>query len=303
MKICPRCSQQYADDSLNFCLNDGAVLNQAGSEPAPTVLISQPRPTAPHQPFAGQPEPNWGVVTPNAAAAPRPKSRALFWVLGIFGVLILLCGGGFAALIAFIPDAPPAPPVSNANYSNNSSNVSNTTKPLGTVLKDNLSTWRPSDFANNQLTMRSNQVGYYFVLVSPKKDFKTENATTKVTAKNTTDGATTYGFGLLIHSNAVTPLEQDYAFLIDSKSQKFRIARHSKKDEKTLVNWQYLSAIKPGTAENVLEVRDENGKMSFFINGQLAAEYTDTAGFKTGVAGLYVSDAVPIAFSGLEIRK
>lgn len=300
MKICPRCSQQYADDSLNFCLNDGAVLNQAGAEPPPTVLINQPRPTAQNQQFGVPPNQNWGVVTPNAAAPPRPKSRAWLWVLGIFGGIILLCGGGFVALIALVPDAPPT--VYNSNYSN-TSNISNTNRTNASIQKDDLSSWRPNDFADNRLTMASNQVGYYFVLVSPKKDFRTENATTKVTVKNTTGAGTTYGFGLLVHSNQTTPLEQDYAFLIDTNSQKFRVARHSKKDEKTVVSWKYLSAIKSGTEENVLEVRDEKGKMGFFINGQLAAEYTDSVGFKSGVAGLYVSDAVPIAFSNLEIRK
>ena len=30
MKICPRCQKTYADDNLNFCLEDGSVHLSAG---------------------------------------------------------------------------------------------------------------------------------------------------------------------------------------------------------------------------------------------------------------------------------
>jgi hypothetical protein len=309
MKICPQCNQTYADDSLNFCLSDGSVLTQASggslSEPAPTVLISQPLPTNPNQQFGSQPG-NFGVVTPNAAQTPRPKSRAWIWVLAIFGGLMLLCGGGFAALVAFMPEEQ-----NNVfNKSSNSNSGSNTTQKSGSVLKDDLSTWKPkgdtygnTDYTNSELVMSSKEAGFYYVLVTPKKDFRTENATVRVKARNTTGGATTYGFGLLIHSDSTTPLTKDYSFLIDSESQKYRIARHTDKDEKTVVEWTYSSAIKDGTQENVLEVKDEDGKMSFYVNGDFLTVFVDNYGYKSGVAGLYVSDAVPVAFSGLEVRK
>ena len=32
MKICPRCQKTYTDDNLNFCLDDGVVLQQAGQK-------------------------------------------------------------------------------------------------------------------------------------------------------------------------------------------------------------------------------------------------------------------------------
>lgn len=305
MKICPNCNQTYADDSLNFCLSDGSVLTQATgsdlmSEPPPTILINQPRPTNQNQQFGNQPG-NWGVVTPNAAQQPRPKSRAWIWVLAIFGGIILLCGGGFVALVALVPDKP----TPNNNYSSNSGNQKS-----GDVLKDDLASWKPkvdvygdTGYTGGELVMSSKEAGYYYVLVTPKSNFRTENATTRVKARNTTGGVAKFGFGLLIHSDSTTPLTKDYAFLIDSNSQKYRVARHSNKEEKTVTNWTYSSAIKSGTEENVLEVRDEGGKMSFYINGDLATTYVDNYGYKSGVAGLYVSDAVPVAFSGLEIRK
>lgn len=93
MKICPTCNQTYADDSQNFCLNDGATLKPAGgtafgSAETPTVMMNQPNATNPNQPFATQ-----------ANAPVQRKSRAWIWVLLIFGGLILLCGGGFAGLL------------------------------------------------------------------------------------------------------------------------------------------------------------------------------------------------------------
>lgn len=307
MKICPQCNQTYADDSLNFCLSDGAVLTQATgsmSEPAPTVLINPPRPTNQNAQFEN-PAGNWGVVTPNAAPTPRPKSRAWLWVLAIFGGLILLCGGGFAGLLFLVPE--------DQNFVVNKSSDSNSgssTPKSGNTLKDDLSTWKPkvdvygdTEYTNSELVMSAKENDRYYVLVTPKKDFRTENATTRVKARNTTGGATTYGFGLLIHSDSTAPLSKDYSFLIDSESQKYRIARHTDKDEKTVVEWTFSAAIKSGTEENVLEVKDEGGKMSFYVNGDFLTTYVDNYGYKTGVAGLYVSDAVPVAFSGLEVRK
>lgn len=310
MKICPKCNQTYSDASLNFCLNDGSPLS-AANESQPTVLVTPPRPTAGNQQFGAPSQaPQWNI--PNQPAqAPRPKSKAWIWVLGIVGAVVLLCGGGFAALIALVPDTLEA---DNSNYSNktvNSGNASNnTSKTPSTVLKDDLSSWKPSNqalgetnYSDGEFTMSSNLEGYYYVLVTPKTNFKTDNATAKVTVRNKTSDTTTYGFGVLVHSDQKEPLKKGYAFLIDSQSMRYRIAQHTDKDEKTVVDWKRSTVIKDGAEENVLEVRDEKGKMSFYINGEFVDDYTDKDGVTSGVVGLYVSDAVPIAFSDLEIRK
>ena len=47
MKICPTCRKTYADDGLNFCLEDGSVLTFAGPAPEATVVMNPPRPTDP----------------------------------------------------------------------------------------------------------------------------------------------------------------------------------------------------------------------------------------------------------------
>jgi hypothetical protein len=41
MKRCPECRRDYYDDTLNFCLNDGAelVYGLSSDEPATAILI------------------------------------------------------------------------------------------------------------------------------------------------------------------------------------------------------------------------------------------------------------------------
>jgi hypothetical protein len=43
MKRCPKCSREYNDETLNFCLDDGIELlyGPAGDEPA-TAILSEP---------------------------------------------------------------------------------------------------------------------------------------------------------------------------------------------------------------------------------------------------------------------
>jgi len=46
MKRCPRCSQTYTDDELNFCLNDGEFLTNFDVDPPPTIFGGEPPPIA-----------------------------------------------------------------------------------------------------------------------------------------------------------------------------------------------------------------------------------------------------------------
>ena len=94
MKICPQCRKTYNDESLNFCLDDGSTLTQTAafdsSLPA-TVLLNQPRPTAPNQSFGNQPgeQSNWHQprqFSSPPTAAKKPKTW--LWVVGILGGLI-----------------------------------------------------------------------------------------------------------------------------------------------------------------------------------------------------------------------
>src|SRR4030095_1507239 len=48
MKRCPECTRPYADESLNFCLDDGSRLVWTSSEDFPTAVLSSGN-TASHQ--------------------------------------------------------------------------------------------------------------------------------------------------------------------------------------------------------------------------------------------------------------
>ena len=99
MKICPRCQKTYTDDNLNFCLDDGVVLQQtSGNEPPATVFMNQPPPTDPHPAIQAQPtmqsqQPAWNTAPQQYGAPPAKKSsKAWLWVLLILGVIVIGCG-------------------------------------------------------------------------------------------------------------------------------------------------------------------------------------------------------------------
>ncbi len=320
MKYCSSCGKKYDDDNLNFCLDDGAVLTKnddADAMPA-TVLMNQPRPSVPNQSVNTQPNfggqqfgsqsgapNNWGGQ--NQFTMPPPqKSKSWLWAIGILGFLALVCGGGFIGFV-FLAANIDTNTNSSSNYKNNRAPI-NSSNDKKDVQQIDLSKWVQSEndlgtteFKNNALYMSSKKKNFYYVLVAGFM-YKTEDATTKVTAKNVNEADTALGFGLIIHSNP-QPLLQDYAFLIDSENKKYRVVRHVPKDEIKIVDWTSSSAIKGGTDENVLEVRDQNKKMSFYINGEFVKSINNTDGYSGGVTGLYSGDAAQIAFSNLEISK
>lgn len=314
MKICPNCRKTYADETLNFCLDDGGVLrplDQNASAPPATVLMNQPRPTNPNENLSGQVSaPNWNASRPQSAAAPpqKRKSRAWLWILGILGGGALLTIVGMVGLVGLLASFDESDNRS-ADKSDQPRNSNAAPYNSAVVKSDNFADWKFDDPAvgrterrNGEFTMISKAPGYYFVLLA-NKDFQSSGVTTKVTVKNTTGAPTKSGYGLIVNSDPQTPLVQDYAFLIDSASQSYRVAMHADRKETGLVNWTRFPAIRSGTQTNELQVRDENGRMTFLINGQVATTVRDAANYKNGIAGIYSSDAVPIAFSDLEIRK
>ncbi|HSK71196.1 MAG TPA: hypothetical protein VK892_05840 [Pyrinomonadaceae bacterium] len=305
MKICPKCQKTYADESLNFCLDDGTVLTSTTVNTIPeTVFINQPRPTSPNQTPGTPLQQNWGGITPVATGK---SSNTGLWILGILAVLVLICGGGFVAFIAFIANIEKDP----QQNSNSGTNIVNSSPPddRKSVQKIDLPSWAKADYSqygkleakNGEVLMSSNRDGYYFVLVA-RKEYVTNNATTKLSVRNVNNSPTTLGYGLIVHSNP-KPLQQDYAFLIDSQEQKYRIVSHSPNKENTVKNWTSSTAIKTGAQENVLEVRDENNMMNFYINGQLVDSLKNSEGYKNGVPGIYTGGLAPIGFSNFEVRK
>ena len=320
MKICPTCRRTYEDDGLNFCLEDGSVLTFTAPEAAPTVVMETPRQTNARPEVTGT-QPGWN--NPNApgdSMQPRPKSsKAWLWVVGIFALLALVCGGGFVGFFVYVASV-----ANNANIaSNKSTNTSNASaktnsnsrpspspspSTTGDAEEIELAGWveEPTEFLetsfnDGEFFMTSRKTGYYYVLVA--KDENVSNAkTARVTVRNPDDDEAGMGYGLVFNSE-MTPLTNDYAFLIDTKRKKFRVVRHESSQEKTITGWTASNHIKPGTEANLLEARSTGDKIDLYINGQLANSVTNKQGPKSGVPGLYVGDGAKIGFRKLEVVK
>ena len=94
MRICPACRQTYSDDSLNFCLNDGAAL-----------AVANTRETAATERFAhAQTQPNaragQNFAHPNAAGKRNKSLIGVICAVGVLAGLTLVCGGGIFSYYA-----------------------------------------------------------------------------------------------------------------------------------------------------------------------------------------------------------
>ncbi len=103
MKTCPACRRNYADNELNFCLNDGELLAVANNEPPPTILMDSSRAT----------NRNWQGTPPNQSRQNQQLALnqqfnlpmqmfgqnqtlpTISLVLGIIGLLGSCCYAGF----------------------------------------------------------------------------------------------------------------------------------------------------------------------------------------------------------------
>jgi hypothetical protein len=302
-------------------LDDGTVLSQSGGGPLPeTVMMNQARMTDP-RPTVEAPggQPAWAAPQQQIPQPTKKSSKTWLWVVGILGLVVILCGGGAVGLVLLTMSGDqnsdskansakvvsrsgtptPAPSVTTATpIPDDRQNVQDVD--LSEWVKD-FSVYGETQFTDGEFIMSSKQKGYYYVLVATP-EYSTEAATTKVSLRNMNDAASTLGYGLIFHSNP-DPLQQDYAFLIDTKKQRYRVVRHEPSKETSMVPWTNSSAIKPGKEENVLEARDKGDTTDLYINGQLVNSVKNNFGYKGGVVGLYSGDAVKIAFKDMEIRK
>jgi cell division septation protein DedD len=98
MKQCPTCSRTYADESLSYCLDDGALLS-ASYEPEETQRIPAARAT--------------DLVTEALPARQSPtqptRGGKPLIVYALVGLLALLAGGAIVAWVKW--DSPSAPTV------------------------------------------------------------------------------------------------------------------------------------------------------------------------------------------------
>lgn len=320
MKICPKCQQTYTDENLNFCLNDGSVLNQSsGNAALPETVFINPPPTNPNQQFGGerqtfgnQPQSDWNNPPQQQqfSMQPAPKSsKTWLWVVGILGVLALVCGGGLIGFFALVASVDKDKNDSNSYYPSPTASPTTTTKK---VEKYDMSNWETgtneyetSTYSNGALTITMIKENFFYVFVTKEdngEDYQTQDVTTKVTVKNVNAKPARYGFGLVVHSDS-TPLDEDYTFVINSEKKMYRVVEHSFKSETIINDWKYSSAIKSGTDENLLEVRDAGDKMNFYINGQFVVTIDDEKNNGSGIAGIYTSEKIPITFSNLQTEE
>lgn len=135
-----------------------------------------------------------------------------------------------------------------------------------------------------------------------KPEYSTESAVTSVTLRNVDNADSQLGYGLIFLSDPV-PLQKGYAFLIDTKNQKYRVVRHAPRQEIDLVKWAGSTAIRSGMQENTLRADHKGDNIDLYINDQKVTTIKNTHGYRGGVAGIYSGDAARIAFKDLEIRK
>lgn len=108
MKICPKCNQTYADENLNFCLNDGEYLMPKTDDAPPTIFMDPPRVTnqtnwqnqtyQPPAPWQNQPQgmQNQPYGMPAFRQSQDQTLPIVALVLGVMS-LVFSCGcyGGF----------------------------------------------------------------------------------------------------------------------------------------------------------------------------------------------------------------
>ena len=312
MKTCPNCRRTYDDDGLNFCLDDGSVLTFAASDAAPTVVMDYPRPTSPR---GDRPTLD---TQDQAAYSMQPKkksSKTWVWVLGIFAILVLVCGGGMVGAFLYVASIANTNTNVTKGTTNSSTNKGNTFTRSATPVDDpgeatevDLSGWveepqvgLDSEYVGGEFFMTTKQKGYYFVLVAKNSKFSASKAA-RVVVRNPDDSSADLGYGLVFNSDT-TPLSNDYAFLIDTVKKKYRVVRHQNDEEKTITDWTSSNLIKAGGEPNILEARNSSDKIDLFINGQRATSVANKQGPKSGVPGLYVGEGAKIGFSKLEIVK
>ncbi len=324
MKKCPSCGRTYTDPALNFCLQDGTVLEQEvvstfGNEE--TVVIGQSPSTnpggSPYSSSPNNPPPTW-QASPYAVAQAQPrkrKSRAWLWILLSFFAICLFGVVGFAGFLVYLgmkidkeSKNKDRLVVNNTNKKWNGSNKPD--KVPGEVKKVDFSAWTTGtlsygkvEYKDNQLIVTSTKPDTYTVITTGKS-FLTNDGIIRVTVKNPSKGNSKLGFGVVVNASPVKPLLKDYAFLIRTGDKPgYRIVRHLASIETDIGDWVPSAAIDSGDDDNELEVRDEGSKLSFYINDDFVTSIDDEYGNGTSVGGIYAGDNIPIVFSNLEIES
>jgi hypothetical protein len=271
----------------------------------------------------------WPPIPP--AQAPRKKSNAIWWIIGGLAVVAVLGIGAVVMIIALASLST----TSNANNSNSNSNTrvvgrnananlnSNTntdnltrndnSNNLPAVFTDDFSEqkWGVGNskfgeiwYADDEYHMRSKDKTF-LVMYAPSNEYNTENATVKVTARSVDGTVPSAGFGLMVHCEQSKAKQlEDYALLIyPGNEPAYEVIMHKAGNQTSVVSRTKASSIRSGSNPNQLEIRIKGTDLQFYVNGLYLTHITDTENYKRGLAGLYTSDAVDVAFDDLEIKR
>ncbi len=335
MKRCPQCNRTYTDDALSFCLDDGsplaAVTEQPPMDTAPTVQYPPPRetsqPTIAYRPGQMPPPPappSWSPVPP-----PQPQKRSVWpWLLGI-GAIVVLMGIGLVVLIFVVARISSRNSNDRANINSNNGNFrsnrnsnsnlanansnSNSNSRSSASFNDDFSTKRwgtgPSQFGDifyqdDEYHMHASKDGYIVMYAPDEGDYKVENGTVRVTSRSVSGTSPSAGYGLVVYGEKKDGKLEDYGFLIyNGDSAQYKIVEHKGGIETKLVDWTRSNTIRKGTSANEIEVRMQNHKLEFYINGQYVTSVTDSDGFLRGLVGFYTSGTPEVAFDDLQISR
>lgn len=290
--------------------------------PATPAVYEVADPVAHHGSQFGQQQ---GSTLPGPGAQAK-KSNAVWWILGGLVVLVVIVIGGVIMIIALASmgsnsnansnsgnlNARVANRNANANTNTNVSNT-NSNANLPASLTDDFSEekWGTGNsgfgdiwYADDQYHMRA-KATRYLVMYAPSTEYRTGNATVRVTARSVDGTPPASGFGLIVHGEKSKSGElEDYALLIYTGAEpKYEIIKHKGGVQTEIVPWANSKVIRTGTNPNQLEVRAKGSELSFYINGQYVDRITDSENFKGGIAGLYTSDTAEVAFDDLEIKR
>ncbi len=302
------------------------------SEPPPTEIyrpqpppVVSPRPTTPPPP-PPPPAPQWSP-TPTAAP-PRKKSNAVWWILGALAAVIVI-GGGLLVMVLVLASLGSNNNTNNLNANtrneNRNSNVTANTNPSNINASSNANAAIPNslvdDFSQQKWGTGTSPYGRiwysdgeyhmnsrdrtFVVMYAPSDDYSTENATVKVTARSVTGEVPASGFGLMVHcAQSKTKQLEDYALLIyPSTDPEYEIIKHKNGVQSSVVTKTESSAIRKGSAPNLLEVRIRGTELSFYANGQFLTKINDTENYRHGRTGFYTSDVYEVAFDDLSINR
>lgn len=256
------------------------------------------------------------------AQQPKKKSNAVWWILGSLAAIAIIGAGlvvMFIALTSLSSNTNNSNVNANTRNENRNANISANTN-VNTNTNANLPNSLADDFSEQKWGVGTSPYGRiwyadgeyhmvskektFVVMYAPNDTYNTENARVSVTARSVDGSVPSSGFGLMVHGTLKGGKLEDYALLIyPEEDPEYQIVMHKNGTQSSLVEKTKTSAVKPGNAENKLEIRIKGNELTFYVNGQFLNRIRDAEDYRRGRAGFYTSDIHEVAFDDLVINR